>query len=199
MASDVYLSYWYTVSPFSEKELAAVIRFHPEELRPISDVVTRDSWDKIIACLNFIKDFTDEVYPRYKETLAQNLIKAKEHNDETRKNRIENELPAYDPNDSPWEQERKDFNQKCIGLILTKIKDEDFAASLKYFPEWALPASKELSAERKDKMETYIESCKFSEEEAFRVILRIENNLLRMVREKQTKDDEEVLKSWGEI
>ncbi|MCL2792272.1 MAG: tetratricopeptide repeat protein [Spirochaetaceae bacterium] len=90
MVTTEYYAYMYTVVLFTEKDLAGIIKFHPETLNPIKKVLTHYSWKVIENNLNYTPDISDEKYLFFKKILEQNLIEALEkeqkENDQSREN-----------------------------------------------------------------------------------------------------------------
>ena len=78
MVSNIYKAYMYTVGPFSERDLAGIIKFHPEEREPIKEVVTFYSWKLLLNYLNYDENISDTQFSLYKEILMQNLIEFQE-------------------------------------------------------------------------------------------------------------------------
>ena len=60
---------------------------------------------------------------------------------------------------------------------LRQISEEELAPIMKYFPEWKTRIRNELSIEGKDKMAFFINSCKFSEEEAKVILKKFEESI----------------------
>jgi len=91
--SKEYRAYAFAQRPFSERDLAGIIKHHPEERKPIMDVLT--FYSSYYSCkliqtyLDWDDDITDDKYPVFKERLAQGFADAQkkdeQENEETEK------------------------------------------------------------------------------------------------------------------
>jgi len=74
------LAYQYTVTSFTERELAKIISFHNEEMLPIKEALTIESWEKVNNYLNEDTHLEDNYYI-FKTILLKNKEKAENYMD----------------------------------------------------------------------------------------------------------------------
>jgi len=80
--SKEYRAYGFAQRPLSERELAGIIKHHPEERKPIMDVIIYYSRKLIQTYLDWDGDITDDKYHLFKERLEQGFVRAQENIEE---------------------------------------------------------------------------------------------------------------------
>jgi len=85
VASKEYQTYAFAQRPISERDLAGIIKHHPEEKELIMGVLIYWSQKLIQTYLDWDEDITDEHYPLFKERLEQGYIKYQEKIEEDKK------------------------------------------------------------------------------------------------------------------
>ena len=85
MASKEHHTYAFAQRPISERDLAGIIKYHPEEKEPIMKVLIHWSRKLIQTYLDWDEDITDDHYLLFKERLEQGYIKYQEKIEEEKK------------------------------------------------------------------------------------------------------------------
>jgi penicillin-binding protein-related factor A (putative recombinase) len=73
MTNEEYRAYSCSIEPFSEKELASVIKFDSNEAVFIKRVITPAGWEKVLNFSNSAKP-SEEIYLKFKSIVKENLI-----------------------------------------------------------------------------------------------------------------------------